>query len=90
MGRPFLALAGKPGKQQWLFDGVMCREQLNKCADTLRVCITHLTSPIYGNPELAVALAENPGEFLPIVSAAGGQQGGCSRVGSRAMPGATP
>lgn len=45
-----------------------CREQLGKNVDTLRVSITHLTHPVYGRPELAVALAENPAEYLPIVS----------------------
>lgn len=44
------------------------REQLAKNVDSLRVSITHLTHPVYGQPELAVALAENPAEYLPIVS----------------------
>ena len=45
-----------------------CRDQLARCKDRLRVDIGHLSHPVYGAPELATALVENPAEYLPIVS----------------------
>ena len=44
------------------------RDQLARCKDRLRVDIGHLSHPVYGAPELATALVENPAEYLPIVS----------------------
>ena len=42
--------------------------------------IGHLSHPVYGAPELATALVENPAEYLPIVS---GCCGGCTVLISR-------
>ena len=45
-----------------------CSDQLARCKDRLRVDIGHLSHPVYGAPELATALVDNPAEYLPIVS----------------------
>lgn len=41
-------------------------DQLARCKDRLRVDIGHLSHPVYGAPELATALVDNPAEYLPI------------------------
>lgn len=45
-----------------------CSDQLARQKDRLRVDIGHLSHPVYGAPELASALVDNPAEYLPIVS----------------------
>jgi DNA replication licensing factor MCM5 len=49
-------------------------DQLARCKDRLRVDIGHLSHPVYGAPELATALVENPAEYLPIFEQAAKQE----------------
>ncbi len=48
-----------------------CSDQLARAKDRLRVDVGHLSHPVYGAPELATALVDNPAEYLPIVSVLG-------------------
>jgi hypothetical protein len=59
-----------------------CSDQLARCKDRLRVDIGHLSHPVYGAPELATALVENPAEYLPIVSGLGSRAGTLGRSNS--------
>lgn len=61
--RPLTILAAPPHRP--------CSDQLARCKDRLRVDIGHLSHPVYGAPELATALVENPAEYLPIVRLGG-------------------
>lgn len=54
-----------------------CSDQLARCKDRLRVDIGHLSHPVYGAPELATALVDNPAEYLPIVSLSLWEGRGC-------------
>ena len=47
-----------------------CSDQLARARDRLRVDLAHLAHPVYGVPDLAQALHDNPAEYLPIVSRA--------------------
>lgn len=43
------------------------RDQLAKTPNRLRVDLAHLAHPVYGAPDLANALIENPADYLPLV-----------------------
>ncbi|EFN58868.1 hypothetical protein CHLNCDRAFT_34202 [Chlorella variabilis] len=49
-------------------------DQLARRKDSLRVDIGHLSHPVYGAPELATALVDNPAEYLPIFEQAARQE----------------
>ncbi|KAK2080399.1 hypothetical protein QBZ16_000252 [Prototheca wickerhamii] len=45
-------------------------DQLARNPTRLRIDLAHLAHPVYGAPDLASALMESPGEFLPLFEAA--------------------
>lgn len=48
----------------------MRSDQLSRNTGLLRVDLAHLAHPVYGAPDLASALTENPAEYLPLVRGA--------------------
>lgn len=49
-----------------MMDAFVCRDQLARNKDLLRVDLGHLLHPKYGAPELAHLLVDNPSEYLPL------------------------
>lgn len=61
-----------------------CSDQLARQKDRLRIDIGHLSHPVYGAPELATALVDNPAEYLPIVRVGGWVHGWLEFVAAQA------
>lgn len=53
---------GSSGGTAWY----VCRDQLARSKDILRVDLGHLLHPKYGAPDLAHALVDNPTDYLPL------------------------
>lgn len=66
----------------------ICRDQLARTKDGLRVDLSHLLHPQYGAPELAHALVDNPTEFLPLFEQAAKVES--ERIQSRLEDGSLP